>query len=274
MHVLDYSKNLLGKPVINRSYGLGSVSNFYLDEECRLFIEVVFSSKEAKFDFKLAYQSRFLEFNDYKDDSFAKDLIYLLNSLQREHAEKMKDRAKIEVQERKDNYNRMKQEKKLKKQEEDFEAAKKRAIERFENMTCVDYASKGYSEQFYYSLGWLVANVGTISARLPDYLDSCFSAHFGSDSPRTKVNSRRRTVNGFKPQWTYSFTASFRKGAIVPAMLQKSLNSAQTKIADTSFIWTIVDKHNFKFGKTQDIDAIRETVPNNMLQWFEAGLNS
>jgi hypothetical protein len=73
-------------------------------------------------------------------------------------------------------------------------------------------------------------------------------------------------------QWTFGFTATLRKPENIPAALIAHLGSTGKQIADTSFIWDLVDNYGFQFGKQQDIDKIRSHVPSDFLSFFEAGL--
>lgn len=131
---------------------------------------------------------------------------------------------------------------------------------------------EGTQEEYYVALGWLAANIGTISARLPDYLETVFSSHFGSNAPKTLVNTKRKTVSGLKPQWSYAFSASIKNADTAPMWVIKNLN-ANGKLANTALIWNLIDNHNFQFGRKQNIDEIRKTVPDCMLQWFDAGMS-
>jgi hypothetical protein len=43
-------------------------------------------------------------------------------------------------------------------------------------------------------------------------------------------------------------------------------------LTDTSFVWELVDNYGFKFGKTQDLEAVRSCVPSEYISEFELGL--
>ena len=160
-----------------------------------------------------------------------------------------------------------------KKAAEKYEKQKAKAIADFEELAQT-HRPISTADEFYYSLGWLAKNAGAFSAAMPDYLLSFFEGHFGTEYKPTVVDSKKRTVNGYAMQWALSMKASLPKKVEgkVPAFLAKYLSTSGTAIADTSFIWDLVDNYCFKFGKKQDIDKIRACVPTNCLDSFELGL--
>ena len=158
-----------------------------------------------------------------------------------------------------------------KKAEEKYEKLKAKALADFETRAD-SVLPKSTADEFYYSLGWLAKHVGSISAKLPDYLANAFTKHFGTDAAFNAIDSKKRTSNGNAMQWTFGFTATLRKPENIPAILTKHLSSSENKIADTAFIWDLVDNYGFKFSKAQDIDEIRSHVPSDKLSFFEAGL--
>ncbi len=152
-----------------------------------------------------------------------------------------------------------------------YEKMKAKAVRDFEKLTTT-VVPKSTADEFYYSLGWLAKHVGSISAKLPDYLSDYFVGHFGADATFNAIDSKKKTVNGNAMQWTFGFTANLRKPENMPTFLSEHVNEAGTKVSDTSFIWDLVDNYGFKFGKTQDVDQIRSHVPFDKLSFFEAGL--
>ena len=156
------------------------------------------------------------------------------------------------------------------KKAEAFEQKKKRDIKDFEEKLKLSKPMSIASE-FYISLGWLAKHTGTISAALPDYLESTFVSHFG-DVPRRVVDSTKKGPAGWTSQWTSSFALSLKKPDIIPAMFEQYLNPSRKALTDTSFVWELVDNYGFKFGKTQDLEAIRSCVPSDYISEFELGL--
>lgn len=158
------------------------------------------------------------------------------------------------------------------KQEAKYQAAKEKAIQEFEVMTRKEKTVMG-SGEFYYNLGWLAKNVGTISAALPDYLLKYFENHFGTEAKPTVVDSRKRTVNGYPIQWALSMKASVPKKVAdnIPAFLKQYLNPTGNALTNTTFIWDIVENYGFQFGRKQDVEKIREAIPTHCLEQFEKG---
>lgn len=158
------------------------------------------------------------------------------------------------------------------KQEAKYQAAKEKAIQEFEVMTRKEKTVMG-SGEFYYNLGWLAKNVGTISAALPDYLLKYFENHFGTEAKPTVVDSRKRTVNGYPIQWALSMKASVPKKVVdnIPAFLKQYLNPTGNALTNTTFIWDIVENYGFQFGRKQDVEKIREAIPAHCLEQFEKG---
>lgn len=153
---------------------------------------------------------------------------------------------------------------------EAFEQKKKRDIKDFEEKLKLSKPMSIASE-FYISLGWLAKHTGTVSAALPDYLESTFVSHFG-DVPRRVVDSQKKGPAGWTSQWTSSFALSLKKPDIIPAMFEQYLNPSRKALTDTSFVWELVDNYGFKFGKAQDLEAIRGCVPSDYISEFELGL--
>lgn len=169
-------------------------------------------------------------------------------------------------------YEQAKKDAEEKKNEEKYQASKARMIKEFETLTAREKTTIATGE-FYYCLGWMAKNCGTFATALPDYLLPYFQKQFGTAyEPRT-VDSRKRTVNGHAMQWTISMTASIKKKSLdnIPAFLTQYLSKTGTSIANTAFIWDLVSDYGFQFGKVQDLDQIRSTIPTHCVTYFENG---
>lgn len=158
------------------------------------------------------------------------------------------------------------------KKEAAYQQHREKAIQEFEVMTRKEKSLCATGE-FYYNLGWLAKNVGTVSAALPDYLLKYFENHFGTEAKPTVVDSRKRTINGYPMQWALSMKASVSKKAIdsIPPFLKQYLNTTGNALTNTTFIWDIVENYGFQFGKKQDIEKIRATIPAHLIEVFEKG---
>jgi hypothetical protein len=133
--------------------------------------------------------------------------------------------------------------------------------------------SRSATGEFYYSLGWLAKNAGAISAAMPDYLLPYFENQFGTEYAPTVVDSKKRTVNGNPMQWALSMKVALPKKAqaSVPAVFFDYLNPNKTALTSTSFVWDLVANYGFQFGKTQDVDKIRDSISTEYLEPFEKG---
>jgi hypothetical protein len=157
-----------------------------------------------------------------------------------------------------------------KKNEEKYEATKAKMLKDFEAITSADRPVE-VANEFYYSLGWLAKHIGTVTARLPDYLEPSFTKYFG-DVPRYVFDSKKKSPSGWTYQWAMALSATIKKAGTIPATLEAYLNPTRKALSDTGFVWDLVDNYGFQFGKKQDIDKIRSHVPSDCIASFEAGL--
>ena len=129
------------------------------------------------------------------------------------------------------------------------------------------------ADEFYYALGWLAAHVGTITAKMPDYLESAFVKHFG-DVEHTVVDSTKVGPAGYTSQWRLSMEASLKKADTIPAMLADYLSQNGKKVSKTSFVWSLIDDYGFKLGKKQDTLEIMRCVPIEYVPMFNEGMKA
>ena len=161
-----------------------------------------------------------------------------------------------------------------KKAEERYEQLKKKAVFDFNNLANRAKDSIIVNDDFYYALGWLAKHIGSISAALPDYLAGSFTKHFGDATNARIVDSKKKTVNGNAMQWTFGFKATVHQVEVMPVTFVQYLSSTGKHIANTAFIWDLVSEHGFQFGKEQDVNKIKSTVPEQYIDLFEAGFAS
>lgn len=170
-----------------------------------------------------------------------------------------------------------KEEQKLEKQRQANEkkmAAMKASAEKEFNSLLENTGKKTTeAEDFYWTLGWLAAHVGTITAKMPDFLETSFVKHFG-DVEHTTVDSTKVGPSGFTSQWRLSMEASLVKAKEIPATLSAYLNPAGKKLSKTSFVWSLVDDYGFKFGKKRDTLDIMRCVPIEYVPVFNEGLKA
>ena len=163
-------------------------------------------------------------------------------------------------------------EQKRKENEKKMASMKAQAEKEFEKLATSN-TKTAKADEFYYALGWVAKHVGTITAKMPDYIEPAFIKHFG-DVERTVVDSTKVGPAGFTSQWHLSMEASLVKAKEIPTMLTEYLSQNGKKISKTSFVWDLVDKYGFKFGKKQDTLDIMRCVPIEYVPMFNEGLRA
>lgn len=256
----------------HKTYGSGKITELKFTENLgkpEMIMTFVSDSKTTCFAYSIVTKLRLLTFDETDTETLCNLFDeYLTNWQEFDNARKAetqkKREAEIEAREAK------KKAQADAKKAEAFEKKKKRDIQDFEEKLKLPKPLSAASE-FYISLGWLAKHTGTVSAALPDYLESTFVSHFG-DVPRRVVDSTKKGPAGWTSQWTSSFALSLKKPDSIPAMFEQYLNPSRKALTDTSFVWELVDNYGFKFGKTQDLEAIRGCVPSEYISEFELGL--
>ena len=159
--------------------------------------------------------------------------------------------------------------KRIKKNTERLEENKAAYLKKFKELLA-SKKSLSLNDEFYYSLGWLAKHSGTVKAIVPDICEAEFVQYFGTEAPFTKTEYKVGP-GGWISQWGKSFTASLVKVKTIPAYLEQYLNPKRTQVTDSEYIKDLVDNYGFQFGKSQNVEAIRQTVPAEYLPHFEAG---
>jgi hypothetical protein len=254
--------------VVHKAYGACSITNLTVNcSEASLHIMAAFKlddgqMKQLALDILIA--NKLVEL-DYTVETEIKSYFELFKALQKEVCEVQHDRNS-------EKFEADRQAKEEAKKEAAYQQHRDKAIQDFEVMTRKEKSTNA-SGEFYYNLGWLAKNVGTVSAALPDYLLRYFENHFGTEAKPTVVDSRKRTVNGYPIQWALSMKASVPKKVVdsIPAFLKQYLNPTGNALTNTTFIWDIVENYGFQFGRKQDLEKIRATIPATCLEQFEKG---
>ena len=164
-------------------------------------------------------------------------------------------------------------EQKRKANEKKLEGMKVSAEKEFNNLLNDSDKKITETDEFYWTLGWLASHVGTLTAKMPDFLEAGFVKHFG-EVEHTTVDSTKVGPAGYTSQWRLSMEASLVKTKEIPDTLTKYLNPTGKKLSKTSFIWKLVDDYGFKFGKKQNALEIMDHVPVNYLPMFNAGMKA
>ena len=263
--ISEFIQQVTGAEVTNQLFGHGKIVSCL--NVCNtlesLIVTVHFDLDETKnYGLSVALSSGGLKFVDESTvglwDEFVSEQYKMkaqYNKAVEDEQCRQKEEAKLE-QKRKDN------EKKL-------EGMKAQAEKEFKKLAEQSVESVKTAD-FYYALGWLSKHVGTITAKMPDYLEPAFIKHFG-DVEHTAVDSTKVGPAGFTSQWHLSMEASLVKANNIPALLNEYLSQNGKKVSKTSFVWDLVDKYGFKFGKKQDQLEIMNHVPVNYLPMFHAG---
>lgn len=157
----------------------------------------------------------------------------------------------------------------IKKNTERLEESKAVYLEKFRELLATK-KPLSLSDEFYYSLGWLAKHSGTVKAVVPDICEAEFVQYFGTEVPFTKTEYKVGP-GGWISQWGKSFTASLVKTKTIPAYLEQYLNPKRTQVTNSEYIKDLVDNYGFQFGKAQNVEAIRQSVPAEYLPHFEAG---
>lgn len=128
-------------------------------------------------------------------------------------------------------------------------------------------------DTFYYNIGWCAKHITTISAAMPDFLESYFVGVFG-DVKRRVVDSKKVGPAGYTSQWSLSMTAALDTVDNIPPTLTAYMSKGKNKVlSKLSFVYMLCEEFGFKFGSEQDIEAIRKEIPEKHLAEFEAGYN-
>lgn len=159
--------------------------------------------------------------------------------------------------------------KRIKKNTERLEENKAAYLEKFRELLATK-KTLSISDEFYYSLGWLAKHSGTVKAVVPDICEAEFVQYFGTEVPFTKTEYKVGP-GGWISQWGKSFTASLVRVKTIPAYMEQYLNPKRNQVTNSEYIKDLVDNYGFQFGKIQNIEAIRQTVPAEYLPHFEAG---
>lgn len=157
--------------------------------------------------------------------------------------------------------------------EVNYKKKKDKALKDFETLANTKTEISAVDD-FYYALGWLAKHIGSMTAILPDYLGPAFEKYFGIEAPKTLVDSRAKTSGGYAKQWSWEFKCTLRnlKETVVPASIQTVTTDFSKGIHNTSFLWNLIQNYGFQFGKKQDIEKIRNTIPAQYISSFEEGL--
>lgn len=271
--IADFESQIINAEVHNTLLGSGKIvacvntcNNFD-----SLIITVYFDLDETKhYNASVAFATGTLTFADE-----ATRIMY--ETFKITHTNLVAQRMIQKATERAAEYEANKKAKADAKAEERYARLKEKSINDFNALTENTVPQYTGTDEFFYALGWLYKYIGTISAAMPDYLKNAFDKYFGAEAPCRVVDSSKRGPAGYQSQWTWSFRATLKKHDSVPSILIPYLNDAQTAVVKTTFVWDLVDKYGFKFGKRSknaDIDDVLTNVPVKYVSAFYDGMNA
>lgn len=272
--VRKFNHMLSNTDVMSRDHGTGQLEELMVSTGNLIVAKIKFKLCSKVYDIRTAIGRKFLSFVADKDVNTYNQMLAEVTEAEKLHEQQLLAIKQQEAEERKAAIEAAKLAKRLERDEEKFQQAKESLMKNFEERTRTITEVPSSSEAYYYNLGWMASHIKQIKAKLPDYLDNLFVKHFGETSSKTVVNTDRRTSGGFRPQWSYAFSCTLSSIETAPSDIVSLLVEGKKQINNTELMWTLIDNHNFKFGKEQDIDAIKATVPKSMLNWFEEGFNT
>ena len=230
-----------------------------------LYVTMDFDSIGSKmFALKALFESRLLTLpDDIKDILMEAQTAFETNHRQLEQEKREAQRLA---------YEQKKQAEEEARQEAKYQATRTRVLKEFDNLLNKERTISS-ADEFYYCLGWIVRNCGAFTCTLPDYCLSDFQRQFGSDYEPHIVDHRAKTSGNNPMKWAESMKTSIKKSAqnMVPALLTKYLSKSGNAISDSDFIIELCSLYGFRFGKTQDIEKIRATIPTTYIVSFEEG---
>lgn len=262
--VNDFRPQIYMAAVTTKTNALGYVKTVEGNTFNKLFLTIDFGTECKKYDMSVALTNKFLTFKN-------PELLTTYNTYFKIHEdltaqEVQLDKARVIAEATK-----KAEQEAARKAEAQYQKAKDRALKTFEEQINRDKDTTNKSANYFFALGWLAKHIGTISAKIPDYLDAAFQKYFGADAVHTTIDSKKKTVNGFAMQWSWSFKASLIKASNIPAALNAYLNEQEDAITNTSFIWDLIDTWGFQFGRKQDVNKILANVPADCVEAFNAG---
>ena len=280
----DFTESFLNKKVNNFSFGnkavldTGSITEFTNKNFNNLFVTVTFDSGIVKkYNTKVAFiQTKTLSFVNESDNQLFNEYVEAYSDIEKAEQELLQLEAKLAAEMRATKIKAEKEAEKARKAEASYEAKKKKALADFDSMSEKVKAEASVDSNFYYTLGWLANHIGTITAILPDYLGSAFEKYFGSETPKTLVDSKAKTSGGFAKQWSWEFKGTLKKlsDTVVPTYITEITSDYTKGIHNTSFIWNLVENYGFQFGKAQNVDKIVEHIPHEYLTSFYEGFEA
>lgn len=267
--VRTFASTAINAKVNTKSYGPGTITEVDGSTFDQIIITVAFAACIKKFKADVALRT--VKSMEFEDETLAAEY----ESLYQDHSDLTHEKNLAEVAARLAAREEAAKQEKLRKAAEKAKQLSVKIIKDFGELASQMKTYKSEeSAGFFWGLGWLAKHISTISASMPDYLDSYFIQQFGSDAVHTLVDSTKLTSGGHAMKWNFSFKATVGSKAEIPAMFAQYLNTNGKAFTNTVFLWDLIENHGFKFGKEQDVNAIRSKVPVEFKGAFDEGYNT
>jgi len=234
-----------------------------------IYLTVKFGETERTFDLSMALNANALQF----DEITSLKVNELFDVLKDSEAARISElTAEIEAEREEERKRREAQLAEAKRQKElaKFQVKKEKALAKLQKLRPENTKKLFATPTSHYEVvGWMAKHCRGIRAAMPDWMEQQFVSMFG-DVERYVVDSKKKTSGGFAYQWGLGLKITFDTEIVGP--LEQRATSKNKKIIDNvAFIWDLVENYGFRFGKTQDIDAIIDEVPSQYLSDFQRG---
>lgn len=237
------------------------------DNGVDFIIEVAFENGETKlYSFKIVVvQKEFISISDDLKTIFAE----YLDSMAVVHSELVL---------RAQNERRQALEASLKAKEEAKQKAKEltreqKRLAKLNESCATEYFNRTFEPATRYELlGWIAKHLKSLTPTVPKSMMDWFTKKFGSVENVSVVDDSKLTTGGHSMKWNVTFKATF--DSPVPKALEYITNKSGKVINDVSFVYDLISKYDFKFGKEQDFDLIKSHVAETYLGQYETGFAS
>lgn len=240
-----------------------AVSPSISDMSADIILTAELQDKTIKaYSFKILCQKEYLSLSE-NDMQLLTHYLNLIQDIQTELSAIFMEQARLEREAEK----KAKEEANLKAKED---ARIKKRLEKLNTLSADDYLGRTLNSSSQYTiLGWIARHLKALTPQVPKSMVGWFTHKFGDVENCSVIDDSKKTINGHAIKWNVSFTATF--DAKVPNELSSKASKTGKVINDVSFVWGLIDEYGFKFGKEQDIEKIKATIPTTYLSQFKAG---
>lgn len=202
------------------------------------------------------------------DQEVEKQLTQFLNESQKILVKATSEAIRQERKEEAERKEKLKKEK----LEELIQRKQKQELENIKDFK-ITHIENDPDANLFYTIGWLAKYTTRITASLPDYLENWFTSRYEIDDEDLKViDSSERTPSGYSEKWGISMSLRFKpKTDNIPSLVDEVKAKKSNVVNNVDFVGDLIETYNFKFGKEQDLEEIKKSVPEEYLPAFEEG---